>query len=842
MSSELFRPAGALPRRRSYVLQHDDAVAEWMRASLDALIRLVEHVVPGMRGSVLLLDDDGVTPQHGAAPRLPEAYCRLIDGERIGPEAGSCGTAAYRRERVIVRDIAADPLWASYRKAAEPFGLAACWSTPIFDAEGRLLGTFAMYYDEPRDPTDADLALAETATLLSANIITRARVAKALRARTESAEQLAAALRRREEELRSSHARLHAALDASGTSTWAWDVRTNVVDCDEGLCRLFGIAPADGSGSFERFVARIHADDRERVLAAARRSASEGTDLDEEFRGVWPDGSVHWVVDRGRAIPGDDGTPHRLIGACVDVTERRLREEQFRALAESIPQLAWMADASGSIYWYNQRWYDYTGTTLEAMRGWGWTAVHHPDHVDRVVARIQQSWDTGEPWEDTFPLRGRDGRHRWFLSRAQPIRDADGRVVRWFGTNTDITEQLEAERAVRESEAKLRRIADSGIVGVFYWTMAGAITDANDEFRRMLGLSQEALRAGRVSWRSLTPPEWAGVDAIKVAELTAHGVTVNWEKEFVTADGRRVPVLIGAAFLDGSTDHGIAVSLDITDRKRAEAERERLLEREREARESAERASRIRDDVLAVVAHDLRNPVHTIILSTGMLREIPLDEAQRDHRLGVIQRTARGMDHLIRDLLDATRIESGTFAVRQARVHVRALLDETLELFEAPARERQILLHCEADDGVPPALGDRDRLAQALSNLLGNALKFTPVGGQVTVRARAVSDAGVADAPADGSASPIGSAVEISVADTGSGIPSDQLAHVFDRFWQANREGRAGAGLGLSIVKGIVEAHGGSIRVESLVGEGTTFSFTVPMAPPSRAGARRPSR
>ena len=825
MSSDLPASPRVTPHRGQSVAAFNDTVAEWMRASFDALIGLIEQVVPGMRGSVLLLDDDGATLRHGAAPHLPEAYCRLIDGERIGPAAGSCGTAAYRGERVIVRDIATDPLWASYRAAAEPFGLAACWATPIFDSERRLLGTFAMYYGEPRDPTEDDIALTETATLLSANIITRARSARTLRARTEAAEQLAASLRRHEEELVLSHARLRAALDASATSTWQWNVKTDVVDCDEGLYRLFGVDPADGGGSFDLFVARIHPEDRNSLVAAARACASEGTDLDEEFRVVWPDGSIHWVADRGRAIPGEDGRPAHLVGACLDVTERRVRDGQFRALAESIAQLAWMADAAGSIYWYNRRWYDYTGTTLEQMRGWGWKSVHHPDHVDRVVARIQHSWDTGEPWEDTFPLRGRDGEYRWFLPRAQPIRDADGRIFRWFGTNTDITERLEAERAVRESEAKLRRIADSGIVGVFYWTMAGAITDANAEFLRMLGLSEDALQAGQLSWRTLTPPEWAEADALKVAELNEHGVTVNWEKEFVRADGRRVPVLIGAAFLDGSTDRGIAVCLDITERRRAEAEREALLEREREAREVAERASRIRDEVLAVVAHDLRNPVHTIILSAGMLREIPLEEAQRQHRLGIIQRTAKGMEHLIRDLLDATRIESGTFAVRQARVHVRALLDETLELFEAPARERRIMLRCEVDDDVPPVLGDRDRLEQALSNLLGNALKFTPAGGQVRLSARVVA----------------GGAVEIDVADTGSGIPGDQLAHVFDRFWQADRQGRAGAGLGLSIVKGIVEAHGGEIRVESVVGDGTTFSLTVPVAPPSRADSSRTS-
>ncbi|MGH6794217.1 MAG: HWE histidine kinase domain-containing protein [Methylocella sp.] len=121
------------------------------------------------------------------------------------------------------------------------------------------------------------------------------------------------------------------------------------------------------------------------------------------------------------------------------------RETEFRALADNMSQFAWMADSSGWIYWYNQRWFDYTGTTLKEMQGWRWQKVHHPDHVGRVVQKIQHCFDTGEPWEDTFPLRSKDGEYRWFLSRALPIRNERGSVVRWFGTNTDITERLRAE-------------------------------------------------------------------------------------------------------------------------------------------------------------------------------------------------------------------------------------------------------------------------------------------------------------------------------------------------------------------------------------------------------------
>jgi PAS domain S-box-containing protein len=160
-----------------------------------------------------------------------------------------------------------------------------------------------------------------------------------------------------------------------------------------------------------------------------------------------------------------------IIGASKiarDITDRKRKaqelresEERFRTLADNIAQFAWMADEQGSVFWFNQRWFDYTGTTFDEMRGWGWQKVHHPDHVDRVMKKIRHSFETGECWEDTFPLRGKDGSYRWFLSRAVPIRDPHGRVVRWLGTNTDITEQRETEQALHEAHEELgRRAAD----------------------------------------------------------------------------------------------------------------------------------------------------------------------------------------------------------------------------------------------------------------------------------------------------------------------------------------------------------------------------------------------
>ena len=233
------------------------------------------------------------------------------------------------------------------------------------------------------------------------------------------------------------------------------------------------------------------------------------------------------------------------------------------------------------------------------------------------------------------------------------------------------------------------------------------------------------------------------------------------------------------------------------------------------SREHDERATRWRDETLAVVAHELRDPLHTIAvgLETMLKLQPPVDE-RATRQLVVMQRAVRSMNRLILDVLDVTRIEAGNFARAQEQVQVQPLLDEVRELFEVPAQQRSISLACHAPQAVPCAVGERDRLLRVLSNLVGNAVKFTPPGGRISVHARVLEEA-----------------LHFSVEDTGPGIPSESLPQLFDRFWQADRTGRVGIGLGLPIAKAIVEAHGGRIWAESVLGRGTTFHFTVPRAP-----------
>lgn len=251
------------------------------------------------------------------------------------------------------------------------------------------------------------------------------------------------------------------------------------------------------------------------------------------------------------------------------------------------------------------------------------------------------------------------------------------------------------------------------------------------------------------------------------------------------------------------------------ERKRLELERAQLLESERQARATAEAAVRARDEVLRVVSHDLGNSLSAVSIQAMLLERTPperRDDAEVRKRTGSIRHLVAAMQRLRQDLLDVASIEAGRLSIELGPLDVGSLVEEAIALHADLAGEKSLRLELRLPEDVPLVCADRQRLLQVVSNLLGNAIKFTPAGGSITLRA----------APEDG-------AVHVSVSDTGPGIPPDDLPHVFDRFWKARRGNRHGAGLGLAIAKGIVEAHGGRIWAESKPGEGSTFHFTVPL-------------
>ena len=206
----------------------------------------------------------------------------------------------------------------------------------------------------------------------------------------------------------------------------------------------------------------LHPDDQLRARQVWGHALATGEDYEIEYRFKAKDGSYRWFLGQARPQCNTEGRITTWFGTCTDIddqkqaeAEHQRREEEFTTLANNISHLAWMAEPNGDIFWYNKRWYDYTGTNLEQMQGWGWDKVHHPDHIQRVVALWSSALAAGQAWEDTFPLRSAQGEYGWFLSRAKPIRDAAGNIVRWFGTNTDITKQIELQEQLERSYADL---------------------------------------------------------------------------------------------------------------------------------------------------------------------------------------------------------------------------------------------------------------------------------------------------------------------------------------------------------------------------------------------------
>jgi PAS domain S-box-containing protein len=310
-------------RRILEMVARGDSLAE----ILDSLCRFVEGQASGVLASISPLDGDRLW--YGAAPSLPKAYTDAINGMAIGPSAGSCGTAAYRGEPVIVEDIASDPLWSAYCDLALSHSLRACWSAPV-SPQGKVIATFAMYYREPRRPTTRDREMIEQITNLAGVAIQR---------------KLA------QEKLQRSEAYLAEAQKLTHTGSWAWDARRQkVLYCSDEMFRIFGLDPLESLPTRKIFRQRVHPEDRDWVDKRFERSLREKVDSFDEYRVLLPDGTVKHINSSGHPILDEDGGLVEFIATAVDVTERKrgeLERQRLASLVEQAAELMAIADLSG---------------------------------------------------------------------------------------------------------------------------------------------------------------------------------------------------------------------------------------------------------------------------------------------------------------------------------------------------------------------------------------------------------------------------------------------------------------------------------------------------------------
>ena len=492
----------------------------------------------------------------------------------------------------------------------------------------------------------------------------------------------------------------------------------------------------------------------------------------------------------------------------------RDREEEFRALAENLPQLTWMADPDGAISWFNRRWYDYTGTTPEQMQGWGWRAVHHPDHAARVEESYRAAVEAGSIWEETFPLRGQDGRYRWFLSRAVPICDEEGRISRWFGTNTDITEQRRAEARAIAAERRLRFALQVARIGSWSWDFDGEVLEADEGFRTLFDLpAGDDELAARDFLARLHPEDVARVTATFQDAREARG---EFDLEFrIVTGGGEVRWAVARGSVErrpfGRGLYALGITWDLTERKRHE---EDLAA----AKMVAEEANRAKSQFIANMSHELRTPLSAIIGYAELLEEEVEDLGTVGEPvaedLGKIEASARHLLTLINGVLDLSKIEAGKMEVEVEEFDVFPLVEEVCGTVQSLMSKKRNTFRAELGPDLGSMRSDPVKLRQCLFNLLSNAAKFTE-DGEVTLALERT-----------------GGCLVFRVADTGIGMTAEQQARLFQRFTQADVSTTrrfGGTGLGLALTKAFAEMLGGTVAVVSMEGQGTTFILTLPV-------------
>ncbi|MCC7106922.1 MAG: PAS domain S-box protein [Chloroflexi bacterium] len=475
----------------------------------------------------------------------------------------------------------------------------------------------------------------------------------------------------------------------------------------------------------------------------------------------------------------------------------RLQREWLSTTLSSIGDAVIATDAQGAVRFMNG--------VAEALTGWPRTEAAG-QALDQIFVILNEQ--TRQPVESPVAsvlrertvvglgnhavLVARDGTERPIDDSGAPIRGEDGAVIGVVLVFRDVSQRRRAEDALRESEDRLRRIFDSSPIGIVSWELDGRVTDSNDAFLRMIGYSRQELAEGHLNRVALTAEEYRAADEKVVQELLATGASRSYEKEYVRKNGTRVPVLVGTVLFDGPRRHGVSFLLDISQRRALD---------------------RMQREFIANVTHELRNPLTSIKGYAQIMERWGTYNAQP---LRAIVSQANQLERLVDDLLDASSLEAGRLDLRPVQTDLIGVVRTCADEVRATRDDRAVRV--EAPPGPVEGWWDADRVSQILRNLLSNALTYSPDGGQVTVR--------VVERERE---------AEVSVEDHGVGISEDALPRLFSRFYRADATARSipGLGLGLYISRQLVEAHGGAMRVQSVVGRGTTVSFTLPYDPPA---------
>ncbi|HEX8528616.1 MAG TPA: PAS domain S-box protein [Cytophagales bacterium] len=621
--------------------------------------------------------------------------------------------------------------------------------------------------------------------------------------------------------------------EATNDVIWDADLAAGSLWWNDNYKKQFGYPEAEADPDLSWY-GRMHPEDAARVAATMQQAEAAGQrQWRAEYRFRRADGEYADVLDRAYIIRDSAGKAIRAIGSMVDVTALRktraelaLAEERFRLVAKATNDFVYDWNVTDDAMWWNEQFREAFGYREADLQpgSTAWTDRLHPDDRNRVWDQMHEAFREGHA-QTSFEYRFRkpDGTYAYILERGYILYGGKGVPVRMVGSMADLSplrqaqeelekkasalEQFNAEleesgAALRESLAKFQAVFDSNMIGIFFWSLNGAVMDANDEFLAATGYSRQDLESGRLNWAHLTPEDHRPADEKAMREIRQTGVNVPYEKEYFRKDGSRVPVIVGGALLEGYANLGIGFLLNISERKKADRQLRHTLE------ELKKRNYEL-DTYVYKVSHDLRAPLASILGLINILKE-ERDLDTVHHYIALMENRASKLDVFIQSILAHSRTNSTE--VQVGPVCFDKIIRESFEDLRYLPRFEKVKLVVKQQGGEK-FYSDELKVSIVLKNFLSNAIKYSNPHVE-----ESFVDFSILNTPTE---------AVIVIHDNGIGIEPQYVDRIFDMFFRGT-EKSDGSGLGLYIVKQTIEKLGGSITVESHPGQGTMFRIVLP--------------